>query len=806
MSDDAKVQITIGANLDGSLPAATGEAKEKIEELGQSATKTADQFGELDTGLESLAKSTLETVVSIEALDKAFELTAKAAEEFGLSTSKFAAMLGMSEQQAAGLEAALKGVGSSTEEYETMALRLEMRLKTQEDAWNAYGMATRDANGGLLSGQQLMQSAISTMEQYKTGTDQNEFALSVFGRSAKDVYDILRVTKVAQDEFIQDMRDLGVQTDGAGEKAAQFEDALAREEAQWRALGVVVGQSVEPAITNFLEWAATDGKADLQVLEGALKLIATAGIVVGTVFDEDGRIISGVLVPAIEYLGGVAKVSGDILHRDFVAAWADTKATMSQIGATFHDVAADMEKDAKAAADSIAGLWGNMPKGGANPFESGGTKNFTAVDPKKEADAADKAAEIARRLSDEIAQSDEQLSLKKIAAAESANSFELSMGQESLDQWKAIAVDEANAKYAAELTYLQKKAAADKGKVVEEQRDLDQIKALHQEQANALAAIDQQYAEKKRAQDQAALADKVQADNAEYADTVSKLNAEVTDHQISASQRAASEIALATKVEAEELAMFDATHQGLTKGTLAWDQAMKQRQAIIDAFTKRVDTANNQLATEEQLRWKKLGTSIESSFNSALDGMIFEGKSFGQGMEMIAVGIAKAFLQMGEDLLENWIETQIAKLLITKATGTEGAADQITSAAAVAGAQGTASFAGAPWPVDMGAPAFGASMSAAALAYSGMLGLETGTNYVLKTAPYLLHEGEAVTPKQFNPAAGARLGGGGGTHNWNFAPNIRGVPQIDIMKEMYAHETEFKAYINRLARNGSIRF
>jgi hypothetical protein len=42
---------------------------------------------------------------------------------------------------------------------------------------------------------------------------------------------------------------------------------------------------------------------------------------------------------------------------------------------------------------------------------------------------------------------------------------------------------------------------------------------------------------------------------------------------------------------------------------------------------------------------------------------------------------------------------------------------EATSFAGVAGAAGTASWAGAPWPIDAGAPAFGLSMSAAALSF-----------------------------------------------------------------------------------------
>lgn len=425
----------------------------------------------------------------------------------------------------------------------------------------------------------------------------------------------------------------------------------------------------------------------------------------------------------------------------------------------------------------------------------------------QEAEAASRAAAEQRRLLDEQAQGVEQLALKRIAAAESANNFELSMGEESLDKWKQVAIEEADAKYAAELSYLNKKAAADKGNAVEEQKDLDQIKVLTQEHANQLAEINQQYLEKKKAQDQASLQDKIQSDNAEYSDTVSKLNAEVTQHQISAEQRRDAEVALATSVEQQELAMFDATHQNLTQGTLAWDQAMKQRQAIVDAFTKRVDASNNQLVTDEQQKWKTLGNSIESSFNSAIDGMLFQGKSFGQGMEMIAEGVVKAFLSMGEKLLEDWIETQIEQLIIGKTTGAEQATTQITSAAAIAGAQGTASFAGAPWPIDMGAPAFGASMSANALSYMGMLSLDVGAWNLKNDTVAQLHKGEMVVPQNFAEGmrSGRGIGVGAGDINMHYGPTINAREPATLSQMLSRESGEMLSWLNRQFRNGALR-
>ncbi|HTT82324.1 MAG TPA: hypothetical protein VMF67_02475, partial [Rhizomicrobium sp.] len=410
-----------------------------------------------------------------------------------------------------------------------------------------------------------------------------------------------------------------------------------------------------------------------------------------------------------------------------------------------------------------------------------------------------------RRLADEIAQSDEQLSLKQIAAAQSANNFQLQMGQESLDQWKQNAQAEADAKLNAELTYLDRKLAADQGSAAAFQKDLDQIRAAYQNHTDQLAQIDQQYVEKKRQADSQALQDKIQSDNAEYQEAASKLDAEVRDHQTSAAQRAQAEIALATTIEQQELAMFEATHQNLIAGTTAYEEAMKQRQAIADAFNHRVEAADNQITAQETQQWTTLGNSIKSSFNSAIDEMVFRGKSFQTGMIMIADGVIKAFFQMAENIAENWIESQITALFTTKATQTATAMGQISDAAGVAGANAVAATAGIPIVGPAMAGGAGAAAAAEAMSFSGMLSLAVGAWEMRNDAIAQLHRGEMVVPQSF--AAGLRAHGGamGGEVNMHYAPTINAREPATLSQMLTRESGEMLSWLNRQFRNGALR-
>jgi len=66
------------------------------------------------------------------------------------------------------------------------------------------------------------------------------------------------------------------------------------------------------------------------------------------------------------------------------------------------------------------------------------------------------------------------------------------------------------------------------------------------------------------------------------------------------------------------------------------------------------------------------------------------------------------------DMAAKWMVKQAALLIFGKAS----ALSEIAGDAAKAGAGGVASMAAAPFPLNLGAPEFGAAMAAAALAFA----------------------------------------------------------------------------------------
>lgn len=132
-------------------------------------------------------------------------------------------------------------------------------------------------------------------------------------------------------------------------------------------------------------------------------------------------------------------------------------------------------------------------------------------------------------------------------------------------------------------------------------------------------------------------------------------------------------------------------------------------------------------------------------------------------------GIASLMAGIIEEMLRKWIIAQLAKLSLIKMEHVS----TVASESALAGAGGVASMAAAPFPLNLSAPAFGASMAAAALAFgSAGFAAEGGYDVPAMAGPGvdgrggqmgIVHPREMVLPAHI--ADNFRKGGAGGGTN-----------------------------------------
>jgi hypothetical protein len=222
------------------------------------------------------------------------------------------------------------------------------------------------------------------------------------------------------------------------------------------------------------------------------------------------------------------------------------------------------------------------------------------------------------------------------------------------------------------------------------------------------------------------------------------------------------------------MALTGGKQAGAAGNTTAQNQALAkviqlqtQLNAVTAQYTDKINSTNTALLklsgfaragfAQFVIETKSVGQAIQENITKSLDGVTkslarsaVEGKHLGAAMKQVGQEIAESMIESGLRILASWILTHIGMSAITKTTAATDAATQIAankavglSAAGLAGAQGVASFAAAPWPIDMGAPAFGASMAASAATFNAF---EQG-GIVPQTGLAMVHQNEMVLPR-----------------------------------------------------------
>lgn len=219
-----------------------------------------------------------------------------------------------------------------------------------------------------------------------------------------------------------------------------------------------------------------------------------------------------------------------------------------------------------------------------------------------------------------------------------------------------------------------------------------------------------------------------------------------------------------------------------------------------------------QILNLEQQHYQQFFSQLEQSSMRAFDAMITGQKGWQKQWENVwNQSLMFVVNTIFKELVEKFILTQSVMKAVQTATNAvmhalhleaavtnheiDVSADTVTvvNAAGVAAANAYAAFAAVP-PVAllMAADAFATTLSI------GIPKLETGTNLVPRGGMYELHAGEAVVPKEYNPAAGGQTGGGRGhTFIYNAAPGASASQTKSDTDQAFAHFKKQARKFNR---------
>ena len=737
--------------------------------------------GEMFIVWKEKAEVAIEAVkIAFEALEGAFDGTVVKAEEFAISNAKFAATIGVTTEQAAGLSAALRGVGLSSDDYARMTLKLEMGLRSNEERMKQLGIETRDASGHLLSGKELMDSAVKTFQSYKSGTDANSFALEIFGRKAQDLYDVMRVSDDQVEHQTEIYKQFGVQLDGNVNDATRLEDGIADLKTMFEALSISLGQQLMPIAQEVIEWLGGDGKDILidlaKQFEGLIEdtLTFARGILsVASALKEMGSTASEALKASatgelpLPGMAGQAKV----------AIVDVSKAAKEQTG-----IVADLTKAFDGLDEAIKRA---QERSGKKPFQmfpdiaegtpesikkpgifDGGSKSYTAKD---------KGG--GNKVEDEEIKSEEKIALEKIAIESSANSHMLAMGAETTEAFVEQQRQLENDTYAVKSESITKQLALSGNTKAQIAKLLDEQKQDFETHVGNLVKIAEDGEARKKALADKARADAMRDDEETLRDGIADIQTSAEMGKISMLDKVDAERKLTIEIRNQEMQRLDDQLATLSPESDAYEAVVKQKQRLEKQFTNDLKGENRERIKDMQALVTEWTGPLTTGFNTAINDMVLSGKKFSDAMADMGKSILSSLVTTFEKIAEDWAVKQISMALLAKTEAASSAGAQIEGNIGVAATGAAASQAAVPFIGPALAVAAAGAMVASLAVFEGMAHASGGM-LLDRDQLVFAHKGEQVLPANISSGLQTMIsqggsGGGGDTH-LHYSPTING--------------------------------
>lgn len=193
-----------------------------------------------------------------------------------VESQKLARVLGITTQQASVLNLAIGDIYGTQEEYLTAVAKLTKTLNSNEDAFHALGVETRDQNGRLRDTPSIMAEVNQALMGMKAGTDRNVASAQIYGKTWMEVQRYLKLTPEVMEEARQKAERLNLIVGGDAVAATDAYRASMNElEDTVKALKLRLGQEFMPLMTEFNNAAAERGPEALTTLGIAINLVAT---------------------------------------------------------------------------------------------------------------------------------------------------------------------------------------------------------------------------------------------------------------------------------------------------------------------------------------------------------------------------------------------------------------------------------------------------------------------------------------------------------------------------------------------------
>lgn len=673
----------------------------------------------------------LAAVVAMVGFKKAVDETAAMTE----AAMDLGRALGLTSNEARVYQAAMDDIGAGPGELEGAAKGLSRQLKENEADMNKLGLVTRDAAGNFRPMTELVLDGIEVLNGYNEGADRAIASQEIFGRGIDASSKLLMFNRDTLEENRQAVEDLGLQV-GANAVAAwkDFDAASDRAGLSLKGITNAIGRALMPVMTDLVNMFNAIMPAAITVVRGALGGLAAAWIGVRNGVVVVWETINAMVVTVAEPVLALSRAIGRAMTGDFAGAAEAIKGIGTNIagawGAAMDRIGASSEK----AAQQLAGIF--LPDTAAG--ETGGSKggktapNLKVPTPPPAA-PAEKEPPSMMAYYQAALEEEKNLAAQRNALLDFTKQQEVAFWRDLLDNAELTAKDrlEISRRVAKLETGILRDAAKERVALDQAVRD--------GAQASALAAV--------AAADEAART-AYDLQQIGYQDLLA-LEAQHEQQRLEIKR---------TYLEARR-AQIDPE-----RDPVAFERASQQIEEAERAHLQRMAELRRQQALNLAAPGLQAAENMRAGFQNVLAGIGTQIKTVGDLFKGLGMVIWQTLAQAGAKIVADWI----MKNIMMKAIGKVTALGRIGEESAKAGAGGVASMAAAPFPLNLTAPAFGASMAAAATAFAPLASAEGGWDIPAGTTGLMrFHEREMMLPAKHADVIrdladnGGAAGGGG---------------------------------------------
>lgn len=742
MSDDA--EVVIGADTgkaEGALQHLADVAKESLGRLGDSLNGVSSISVGLGMAMEKMAEQV------IEKLKEVVEQSVEAFAKLGDQIEHLHLVIGGMPEDLSRLTVVLGAIGMSTSAYEGIAFRLSRQLASGTDAFDKYKVATKDAEGHLLSTPQIIQNVVDKLNEYEAGTNRNKVGTELMGRGFRSMTDLMKLNKDIIEESNAVAAQFG-QTLGETdvENAHKFEVATNLLGIAMKGFYVEVGKAVDPFLTDLANLMRDVLAPVFLVFQGILHADMT--VVYGFAMGVD--LAYNVLMSMGDVIALVIKLLpalGEAMLRNGSKAYDIAKKSWEEYTASVAARAEATIAYAEKVNAALAHMWAPHPepekKGKEAPDDKGGEPDVSGWM---------KAQEAA-------------LAMRKTNYALSNDLRKIDLGWES-EYWAAAAAlvkgqSEAENQLRADMM---KKSSELRLKAAEEERKIQD--GLWKEQNGAL---------KKTGGDRIALEEQ-EAKNLLDAGVLKQQQYLQMELQFAKKRY---DLQLVDFTSQQEMLKASGKDERVALAKLNDDKLSAQRKYQLD-----VSKINGDIAKDSKKEWEQLLAPITSALDSSIKGIIAGTTTLSKAFKNLGIAILSEFANLGVKRVASEIATQLGLTSAAKAGETaRGAIQQegvlaglaASSAGIIKTIMGYAqqAFAGV-WAALSGIPFIGPALAAAeapvalgaVMAVAGSVPSSAGGDWQIPSDRLnFVHKDETILPAEKSKGLDNLISGGSGGGN-----------------------------------------